>query len=177
MPSALSSTLSARRNRISCTSQPNTNPTITPPADAITNVSSALPHDMPTPTAAATATLNAVSAVASLTRLSPVRTVMTRRGSPSRRPMDTAATASGGATTAPSTSAEGNGKPGTSQCATNPTATVVTSTNTTASNAIDRTLARNPRYELSSDAEYSSGGTISVSTRSGRISKSGMPGM
>src|SRR5882724_593764 len=138
MPSALSNTLSARRIRISCTSQPSANPTITPPADATRNVSSALPHDMPTPTAAATATLNAVSAVASLTRLSPVRIVMIRRGNPSRRPIE------GAATTAPRTSADGNGRPGTSQCATNPTVTVVTSTNTTASNAIGRTLALNP---------------------------------
>ncbi len=63
---------------------------------------------MPVPAATATNTRNSVSAVASLTRLSPVRIVIVRRGRPSRRPMDSADTASGGATTAPSTSAAGS---------------------------------------------------------------------
>ena len=49
------------------------------------------------------------SAVASLTRDSPSSSVTTRRGRPIRRAMAVAATASGGATTAPSANAAANG--------------------------------------------------------------------
>ena len=51
---------------------------------------------------AAIAVLSATSAVASLTRLSPSRIDTMRRGMPTRRATVVAATASGGATTAPS---------------------------------------------------------------------------
>ena len=68
---------------------------------------------MPSPTAAATATLKAVIAVASFTRDSPWRIVVTRAGSPTRRAIAAAVTASGGATTAPSTSAAVSGRSGT----------------------------------------------------------------
>jgi hypothetical protein len=51
---------------------------------------------------AAIAVRSVTSAVASLRRLSPSRSVTTRRGMPTRRATALAATASGGATTAPS---------------------------------------------------------------------------
>jgi hypothetical protein len=96
----------------------------------------------PLPAATAAKTRNSVSAVASLIRLSPPRMVITRRGRPSRRPTDRADTASGGATTAPSTSAADSGSPGTTCQATTPTSTAVNATRPTASSAIGRTLAR-----------------------------------
>ena len=55
----------------------------------------------PVPAATASAVRSATSAVASLSSDSPSRIVMIRRGSPIRRPIAVAATASGGATTAP----------------------------------------------------------------------------
>ena len=66
---------------------------------------------------AAMAARRQTSAVASLTRLSPSRMVTIRRGMPTRRAMAVAATASGGATTAPSAKrrrerALGNSQPG-----------------------------------------------------------------
>ena len=55
---------------------------------------------------------SATSAVASLNSDSPSRIVTIRRGSPMRRPIAVAATASGGATTAPIASAIGQDRPG-----------------------------------------------------------------
>ena len=61
---------------------------------------------------AAIAVFSATSAVASLTRLSPSRIVTILRGMPTRRATALAATASGGATTAPSANAAASGMPG-----------------------------------------------------------------
>ena len=63
---------------------------------------------MTVPTIAATAERRHTIAVASLTRLSPSRIVTIRRGIPTLFAIAVAATASGGATTAPSASAAGN---------------------------------------------------------------------
>ncbi len=68
---------------------------------------------MPSPTAAARTTLKAVIAVASFTRDSPCRMVVTRVGRPTLRAIAAAVTASGGAITAPSTSAAVSGRSGT----------------------------------------------------------------
>ena len=95
-----------------------------------------------TTTAAANATLYAVSAVASLSRLSPPISVITRRGSPSRRPTALADTASGGATMAPSVNAAAMVSSGTTRNATNPTASVVTSGSPTASEPIEPAFLR-----------------------------------
>ena len=57
--------------------------------------------EVPDDRRAASAVLSATRAVASLNSDSPSRIVTIRRGSPIRRPIDVAATASGGATTAP----------------------------------------------------------------------------
>ena len=111
-PSALSTSESSRRVRILCTSQPIASPIAVPPTAASRNMPNPSRIEIPAPAATATNTRNSVSAVASLTRLSPPMIVMSRRGRPSRRPMDSADTASGGATTAPSTSAAGRLRPG-----------------------------------------------------------------
>ena len=70
---------------------------------------------------AASAVRRVTSAVASLSSDSPSRIVTIRRGSPIRRAIAVAATASGGATTAPTAMASGHEIAGTSQCTTAPT--------------------------------------------------------
>ena len=88
---------------------------------------------MTLPVIAVIAADRATRAVASLTRLSPSRTVTTRRGIPTRRAMEVAATASGGATTAPSATAAASEMEGTIHQVTRPTAKVVTITKPTES--------------------------------------------
>jgi hypothetical protein len=88
--------------------------------------------------------LYAVSAVASLSRLSPPSSVIMRRGSPSLRPTAVADTASGGATIAPSVNAAATVSSGTVLYATNPTANVVASGSPTASRPMGRRLRRSP---------------------------------
>ncbi len=104
------------------------------------------------PTAAATATRNSTSALASLTRLSPSRMVTSRRGSPIRRPIAVAEIASVGATTAPKAKQMDRGTSGSSACTTSPTATVVKITRPTASSRIGRRFTRNAGTEVSSAA-------------------------
>ena len=64
-----------------------------------------------------------------------------RRGSPIRRPIAVAATASGGATTAPMASDAGQPRPGINQFTTAPTANVVTTIRPTDSTRIGLRLA------------------------------------
>ena len=136
---------SSRWRRTRCTSQPIASPIAVPPTAAHTNNPAASTNVRPAPAAAATNTRNSVNAVASLMRLSPPRIVITRRGSPRRRPTDSADTASGGATTAPRTSAAAKDSPGTSHHVTTPTTSAVNATSPTARNPIGRMLARMPR--------------------------------
>ena len=89
---------------------------------------------------AAIAMLNRVSAVASLTRLSPVRIEVTRLGSPISSPCDTVVIVSGGASTAPSTNAAAP-IVGSSQDVTRPSAPAVSTTSSTPSVMIARRLA------------------------------------
>ncbi len=74
---------------------------------------------------------------------------MTREGSPTRRATAVAATASGGATTAPSTSAAVSDRSGTIRYAAQPTTRVAKSTYPTDSSATGLSCARRSRYELS----------------------------
>ena len=104
-PMALSTNGSSNHDRIATINQPIAPPTTTPPAAASANVLRPELQVAAVPIAAASATLYAVSAVASLSRLSPPSRVMIWRGSPSLRPIAAADTASGGATMAPSVSA------------------------------------------------------------------------
>ncbi len=143
-PSALSTCGSSSLRRMRCTTQPTTNPTATPPTAASTNIPTPPSTVAPVPAATATNTRNSVSAVASLPRLSPLRMVIMRRGSPSRLPTVSAETASGGATIAPSTNPAGSVRPGTTHQATKPTTTVVNATSPTASSPIGRRFARMP---------------------------------
>ena len=100
--------------------------------------------------AALTATAYRVSAVPSLSMLSPVMTVSSRLGRCSRRPMLAVVTASVGARIAPRVIAAASGSPGTSSRAAPPTTTAVNRTRPTDSRARVRTLSRRLRYELSS---------------------------
>ncbi len=111
-------------------------------------------------------------AVASLTRLSPSRIVMTRRGRPTRRAIAVAATASGGATTAPSAKPTASLTSSIAQT-TRPTPTVVNSTSPTLSSAIGRRYVWKSINDVRIDAAYSSGGSRPISTISGVSSKSG----
>ena len=71
---------------------------------------------------------------------SPSRIVTIRRGSPMCRPIEVAATASGGATTAPIAKAIGQ-ETGIISCTTRPTPAVVKSTSPTESSRIERRFA------------------------------------
>ena len=81
-----------------------------------------------------------MSADASLTRLSPSRITITRRGTGSRDTIAAAATASGGETIAPSATATAHGMPGKSARAVMATAAVVASTSPIASSPIGATV-------------------------------------
>ncbi len=105
---------SSTRRRISATTYATTSPTAMPPAADPTNSSPASTTEKLPPTAAATATRYATSAVASLTRLSPSITFTSRRGAPRRRMIAVAATGSVGETIAPSANAIGQERPITS---------------------------------------------------------------
>ena len=131
------------------------------------------PASKPLPSATASAVPSATSAVASLSSDSPSRIVTIRRGSPIRRPIAVAATASGGATTAPIARAIGHETPGSSRCATSPTPNVVNATSPTDSSRIGRRLARKSTSEVPCAAAYSSGGSSPNSTTSSESSTSG----
>ena len=106
----------------------------------------------------------ATSAVASLSSDSPSRTVTIRRGSPIRRAIAVAATASGGATTAPIANAAGQDRPGSRGWTTSATPTVVKATRPTDSSRIGVRLALKSTSEVCSAAAYSSGGSSPTST-------------
>jgi hypothetical protein len=90
------------------------------------------------PPTVAMAMLNRVSAVASLTGLSPVRMAVARRGMPSSRPCVTVVMVSGGASTAPSTQAAATPIEGSSQLDSSPSAPVVSTTSRTPRSMIER---------------------------------------
>ncbi len=95
-------------------------------------------------TAATIAVRSSTSAVPSLTRLSPSTMSISRRGTPSRRPIAVAAIGSVGDTTAPSTNASAQARSVTA-CATTATPTVVIATSPTASSEIGRRFCRSSR--------------------------------
>jgi len=129
------------------------------------------------PATCATATENNASAAASLIRLSPVRMAITRLGSPSLRPTATAVTASGGATIAPSTNAVPNvSGTTTSHDDTAATANAVTTTRPTPKPRIGLMLRRNVGNEKPSAAEYSSGGSTTLSRMCESSSGASNPG-
>ena len=95
-------------------------------------------------TAATIAVRSSTSAVPSLTRLSPSTMSISRRGTPSRRPIAVAAIGSVGETTAPRTNASAQPRSVTS-CATTATPTVVSPTTPIASSEIGRMFCRSSR--------------------------------
>ena len=99
-----------------------------------------------------------------------------RRGSPMRRPMAVAATASGGATTAPMANDAAQPRSGSSQCTSTPTPAVVNATRPTESSRIDRRLALKSTRLVWMAAAYSSGGSRPKSTTSGWSCTSGTKG-
>src|SRR6266545_180095 len=157
--------------------RPPSAPMSTPPTEARSAFSAMSSTDSVWPIAAATATRKMTSAVASLIRLSPSRIETIRRGSPIRRATAVAATASGGATIAPSAKQAASGTFGSSPCITNATQVAVKRTSPTANSRIGRRLNRNAGTEVSMAATYSSGGRMPTSTISGSSRISGIPGM
>ena len=117
---AVSSTGSVISLRSLATMTKTTKPTAAPPSDAMRNSCPTWKASTPTDIAAM-AVRSATSAVASLSSDSPSRIVTTLRGSPIRRAMAVAATASGGATTAPMAKDTGQEMPGISACTMTPT--------------------------------------------------------
>ncbi len=99
------------------------------------------------------AILRATRAVASLSRDSPSRMLTRRRGRPMRRPIAVAATASGGAITAPMANAAGQWMPGIIVWINQPTATVVNATRPTDNNKMGLRLALKSMSEVLRAAE------------------------
>jgi hypothetical protein len=87
-----------------------------------------------------------------LTSASPSTTVAIRRGTPSRRRIAVAASASVGPRIAPSAKADAQGRPKTSWAST-ATPTIVASTSPIASNAITRMLRRRACWSAKKAAE------------------------
>ena len=98
------------------------------------------------------------------------------RGTPRRRNTEVAASASVGATMAPSVNAAAQPSPGTSACATAATMTVVSRTSPTDSRAIGQRFVRRSRSGVSNAAPNSSGGRNTSSTRSGSRVMCGIQG-
>ncbi len=99
--------------------------------------------------------------------------VTIRRGTPSRWKIAVAATASGGATMAPSVTATAHSIEGTSARTTIATTTVVNSTRPTASSRIGRTFALKSRMGVKYAAANRIGGRKSRKTTSGSSSIGG----
>ena len=152
-----------------------TSPIATPPPAAIRKSRPTLPVTT-VPVIAAIAVLSATRAVPSLTRLSPSRIDTMRRGMPTRRAMLVAATASVGATTAPSAKAAASDTAGTTHHATSPTIVMVKPTSPTDSNTMLCRLALKSTSEVRIAAAYSSGGSSPMRITSGLISMRGTPG-
>lgn len=143
----VSSTGSVMRRRTKARISATTTPMATPPPAARANRQATSPG----PTLrlrAAMATLRATSAAASFTKLSFSSSVVIERGRPRRLPSAVAATASGGATTAPMATAAANEIAGVTHQVTAPTTKVV---NTTAPTAMRNTAALLLRKSTSED--------------------------
>ena len=117
------------------TTTKTTKPMAPPPTEAMRNSSATCVASTPTEVAAM-AVRRATRAVASLSSDSPSRIVTMRRGSPILRATAVAATASGGATTAPIANETGHEMPGMSACTMAPTPKVVNTTRPTESSRI-----------------------------------------
>lgn len=134
---------SSSRSRRRTVATPTSAPTAIAPSTAQPNSSRVSTREkLPAAASAATAVRRMTRADASLTRLSPSSTVISRGGRPTRRPIAVAATASVGATTAPSATASANGMLGKSQCTAAPITTAETTTRPAESHVISARLRR-----------------------------------
>ena len=125
-----------------------TSPTTMPPTATTTrSVPAPTALNVP-PSATSDETRSRTRAVASFTRLSPSRIVTMRRGTPSRRTIEVAATASGGETIAPKANAAAHGRSGTRYLSTAATITVVKITSPTERSRIGRRFALKSRIEV-----------------------------
>src|SRR6476661_32560 len=157
--SDVSITGSVTLRRTNATAMATTAPTPTPRTTASPKSTAVEANvTLPTATIAAAAVRSDTSAVASLSSDSPSRIVTIRRGRPIRRATAVAATASGGATTAPRAKATANGT-GISHHVTRPTPAAVNSTSPTDSARIDVVLARKSTSEVRTAAAYNRGGS------------------
>src|SRR6478735_2690158 len=172
---AVSSTGSVISLRSLATMTKTTKPTAAPPSEAMRNSRPTCRASTPTDIAAM-AVRSATSAVASLSSDSPSRIVTILRGRPIRRAMAVAATASGGATTAPMAKDTGQEMSGIKACTITPTPSVVNTTRPIDSSRIARRLALKSTSEVWIAAAYSSGGSSPNSTTSGSRWISGTPG-
>ena len=148
-------------------------PTATPPVTTTTNSPVASKRLKLPETTAATANLKATRAVPSLISDSPSTIETIRPGIPSRRAMAVAATGSVGETIAPSTNEGAQSNPSASW-ATSATPIIVARTRPIARAEISRTLRRSSRSGVKYAAAYRSGGRITIRTRSGLSSTSGI---
>ncbi len=168
-----------RRSTVTSSATPK--PIAAPPTDAHAKSSTTPPKDTPfdaTPAAspaAARAVRSETSAVASLTSDSPSRMDTRRRGRPIRRPTAVAATASGGATTAPIAKATAKSSPS-AQRRKSATPRAVKSTSPTERLRMTPVLLRKSTSEVWIAAAYSSGGRMPSSTTSGLRATSGTNG-
>ena len=135
-----STSTSSIRPRSAAASHPRTAPTAAPP-NATSRNSPAAGATANVPPTAATAIRSAVSAVPSLTRLSPSRIAASRSGAPAERMTDVVATGSVGASAAPTTKPAAHGTPA-ATCSTAAIAAMVASTSPTARKPIARRFER-----------------------------------
>src|SRR5580765_6672098 len=163
-PESSSGFVMCRRTRATTNVTPR--PTANPPPAATTK-SSPTPPTVTVATVAASAVRRATSAVASLSSDSPSSTVTSGRGNPIRRPIAVAATASGGATTAPIANAAHHGSDGRTRCTSRPVPSVVNATSPIDSSRIGRRKALKSTSDMFSAEVYSNGGSRPISTTSG----------
>ena len=149
---AFDSSGSAVSGRTSRFARATTTPTAIPPAAASTNCPIAAWNENSPPTAAATATLSMVSAVASFSSPSPWMIVTIFGGRLTRRPTARAATGSGGATAAPTAMPAASVAPATNRWNPTPTSSPVRSTSTTERLTTIRRLRRMSSRDESSAA-------------------------
>ena len=141
-------TASSKICSIFAKSQPTTRPAATPPTETRTNSPAAFEGENVPDTTATVANFSRTRPVESLTRLSPSRMVMSRRGSFSLWAMAAAATASGGETMAPRTKQDGHPIPGTMACTAAATTVVVARTRPTARREMETMFARKSRQDV-----------------------------
>ena len=167
---------SSRRASSHTAPRPTMIPSATPPTAATKNPTRASERTKLPVTTASTAARYATRADASLKRDSPSMRVTTTRGAPSRRKTLVAASASVGATIAPSAKAPPQPRSGTIACATTATHTIVKTTRPIERRAIGTRFARRSRLGVATAALKSNGGRKTSSTSSGSSAIVGRPG-